>query len=105
MLYVIENDNISEFGNLTICALRYCVGRISYMPTLIIDATKDNWKHLTSADKEIIKRDVVEAIQSRNLGMSCDIKAWEDFHQWLLENTIDLEDRPTPELDKLIKRI
>ena len=47
-----------EFGCLTICALRYCYGRMTYMPSLIVDATKANWKLLSRNDKTIILKDL-----------------------------------------------
>lgn len=34
---------VQELGSLIICALRYCFGRKTYMPSLIVDATKANW--------------------------------------------------------------
>lgn len=72
MRYVTDESNVAEMGSLTICALRYCIGRMSYMPSLIVDATKTNWKLLTEKDKDVIKKDVAEAISDRHLGMVCD---------------------------------
>lgn len=82
---VIDSQPIQEFGNLTICAIRYCFGRLTYMPSLIVDATKANWSLLTPQDRAIILKDVAQTIQDGRLGMDCDKQMWLAFYDWMME--------------------
>lgn len=75
---------VQEFGSLTICALRYCHGRMTYMPSLIVDATKENWNYLHKNDKEIIRKDLQYALETSNMGMSFDKQMWQNFYDWIL---------------------
>jgi hypothetical protein len=77
---------IVGLGFLSIYALRYCVGRMTYMPSTIIDATKANWELLQIHDRQQIQNDVQTAITTRHLGMACDRKTWLSFNEWLAEN-------------------
>jgi|GEM_PF-2836034 len=81
---VIDSQPIQEFGCLTICAIRYCFGRMTYMPSLIVDATKANWSLLTPQDRAIILKDVAQAIQDGRLGMDCDKQMWLAFYDWMM---------------------
>lgn len=83
---------IQELGTLTICALRYCFGRMSYMPSLIVDATKANWELLSQSDKVIILKDIEQTILEGRLGMDCDKQMWLFFYDWiLLKNNENVE--------------
>lgn len=86
-----ETTNVNELGTLIICALRYCFGRVSYMPSLIVDATKANWHLLSTADINIIEKDLLEALSNRHLGMDCDTRMWNSFHQWINEKKEEQE--------------
>lgn len=80
----IESDH--ETGAVVICALRYCLGRRTYMPSIVVDWTKRHWAKLAANDQNVIRRDLDEAIASqRYLGDDCDIETWLSFHQWLKE--------------------
>lgn len=72
-------------GFLTAYALKYCVGRQSYMPSLIIDGTKQNWELLNQIDRQTIQRDVNAMIGTRYLGMDCDRDTWLSFDKWITE--------------------
>lgn len=78
-----------EFGCLTLCALRYCHGRMSYMPSLIVDATKANWSLLSKNDKTIILKDLAYEIENSRLGMDCDREMWLQFYDWILNQEED----------------
>lgn len=80
-----QESNVKELGTLTIYALRYCFGRVSYMPLLIVDTTKANWHLLSTADIATIEKDPLEALSSRYSGMDCDTKMWNSFLQWISE--------------------
>lgn len=77
---------VQDFGSLTICALRYCFGRMTYMPSLIVDATKANWHLLSKNDKVIIQKDLAwEFDNDRDMGMDCDKEMWLRFYNWVLD--------------------
>ncbi|MHC5897563.1 hypothetical protein [Nostoc sp.] len=82
-----ESD--SDTGAIVICALRYCFGRRTYMPSLVVDWTKRHWLSLSKKDQAVIVRDVEEAFTShRSLGDSCDIETWTAFRVWLKEQQV-----------------
>jgi hypothetical protein len=70
-------------GLLTVYALRYCVGRQTYMPSLIADATKKNWHLLNRVDRRTIQQDTIGAIATRHLGATCDRETWLGFNEWV----------------------
>lgn len=78
-------DEVYGLGLLTVYALRYCVGRMTYMPSLITDATKKNWHLLNRVDRRTIQQDTIAAIATRHLGASCDRETWLGFNEWLTE--------------------
>jgi hypothetical protein len=86
-----QENNVNELGALTICALRYCFGRVSYMPSLVVDATKSNWHLLSQNDINTIEKDLLEALSNRYSGMDCDAKMWNSFLQWISEKKEEQE--------------
>lgn len=78
-------DEVYGLGLLTVYALRYCVGRMTYMPSLIVDATKKNWHLLNRVDRQTIQQDTIGAIATRYLGMDCDRETWLSFNEWISE--------------------
>ena len=81
-------DQIDFFGTVLNCAVRYCLGRATYMPGLV-----PNWimKHckgmLTAKTLFVMKRDIDEAVSRGRLGIACDVKMWKRFRAWLEEAT------------------
>lgn len=77
-------DQIDEFGAVLNCAVRYCIGRRTYMPGLVTDWIR---KHchgiLTAKTLGCMKRDIDEAAAGDGLGDSCDVETWLNFRVWL----------------------
>ena len=46
-----------EFGRLAVCAIRYCQGRQTYMPSLIISTLKPHIAELTDKDLQVMIND------------------------------------------------
>ena len=46
-----------DFGTLCICALRYCMGRRTYMPSLVQDIVRKHFDDLTGRDIRVIADD------------------------------------------------
>lgn len=74
-----------DLGTLCICALRYCHGRQTYMPSLVQNIVMAHFKDLSDRDLDIIARE--EQFQSdMNLwGDTCDKVDWKNFYQILRE--------------------
>ena len=81
-----------DFGTLCICALRYCHGRRTYMPSLVQQIVIAHFKDLSDRDLKVIADD--EKFQSRmNLfGDMCDEADWRNFYQMLREWQAERED-------------
>lgn len=74
---------------LTISAVRYAIGRATYIVGETADFVMRMWPHLGEA-RAIIYRDVAEALlrqdqhpERRILGHDCDERAWRDLHRWM----------------------
>ena len=80
-----------DFGTLCICALRYCHGRRTYMPSLVQQIVIAHFKDLSDRDLKVIADD--ERFQSHmNLfGDMCDEVDWRNFYKMLREWRTDDE--------------
>ena len=83
-----------DFGTLCVCALRYCHGRRTYMPSLVQQIVMAHFKDLSDRDLKVIADD--ESFQSAN----------GDRNEWYLdaykkfENQVIREDTAdTPQMD------
>ena len=78
-------DKDDNFGAVINCAIRYCLGRMSYMPGLVIDwimAICDG--RLTDKTVYCAKQDVDEAEKDGRLDKPDDIRQkWKLFRKWL----------------------
>ena len=73
---------------MVIAAVRYCIGRMSYIVSDCTDWIIANWNDWPEITRNIIKRDLEEAFKSDDeareddsayfpLGMDCDRQQWE----------------------------
>ena len=77
-----END--TDTVAIALCALRYCIGRRTYMPSLVVDWVKRHWAAFSENEKNVILRDLQREVDSgRDLGDSCDIRTWTNFLSWI----------------------
>lgn len=82
-----------EFGSLVICAIRYCIGRRTYMPHVIIDFVSPLIGSLSSTALNCINRDISQAINTNSLGDEIiDTPAWKKFYDKINE---ELNERKT----------
>lgn len=70
-----------ELGLLVLCALRYAMGRKSYITSSIAEIIETRWDDFTSNDKVTILRDLERALSfasdsGKSLGMSMDDAMW-----------------------------
>ena len=59
-----------------ICAFRYALGRMTYMPGVIAGAILQVWDDLTKADQQLFHREITEAFDRGMAGMGCDMDTW-----------------------------
>ena len=78
-----------HFYNIIICAVRYCLGRRTYMPALVTSWIMAAVPELPAETALIMLRDINdqrrmgERIGKEALGDPCDGKTWETFESWL----------------------
>ena len=79
----VESDG-RDYATLCVCAVRYCLGRRTYMPELVCNIIRKNWDKISDTDLGIILRDIRDYSgindpldnSSRVYGDSCDYSTW-----------------------------
>lgn len=93
----IRGDDVSEFGALMICAVRYAIGRETYMPSLVQGFIRRYPQAVTENVKATILRDIEDndRITTHDLGdgktmtidylgdTKIDRPGWLKFRDWL----------------------
>lgn len=77
----------NEFGTLVICAVRYSLGRRTYMPHVVIEYITPLLPYLDNMTLQCIDRDIAERLDmSGALGdASIDAPKWTEFHEEVRE--------------------
>ena len=70
-----------DFGTLCICALRYCHGRKTYMPSLVQSIVKQHFNDLSARDIQVILNDKRFQQQMSLWGDDCDRYDWDCFYR------------------------
>ena len=85
----IINDKDGDFGNIMIMALRYALGRKTYVTNEVPDFIKQNKMHLDEINKAVMIRDIEEYLDSRQKGLisddKCDKNSFVDLLNFLKE--------------------
>lgn len=72
--------NRGDYGSLCICAIRYCLGRKTYMPSNIQRIVCENIKYLSVKDLKVIQADI-----QKHGGPTQDMGAYgnyDDYKDW-----------------------
>ena len=64
------------FGTVLNCAVRYCIGRMTYMPSLVTDFIRPLLPHLSDKTLWCFERDIED---QSNYGMKMDKELWMRF--------------------------
>jgi hypothetical protein len=90
-----KSETIQVSDNLytvAVCAVRYALGRRTYMPGLVTDWLMANFTgRMPRGTAEIMLRDIQEQremgerARCDSLGDPCDVRTWEKFEAWLKE--------------------
>ena len=84
-----EEDHIpvkqEDFGTLAVCAIRYCQGRMTYMPELVRRIIRPNLAKLSDKDLQVLINDANEQKRTENYGSVQDKYGWVKWRQELLD--------------------
>ena len=69
-----------DFGAICNCAVRYCLGRRSYMPSLVCGYITPLLPELTDTTLGCFERDIAERKLTGFFGDSYDYKTWDAFY-------------------------
>ena len=73
-----------DLQTILICAVRYSLGRATYMPRLVTDWIMEHCEgQLNENTLTVMMRDIDEMRRRHALGMDCDITTWLRFYGWL----------------------
>ena len=76
-----------DTGFMVLAALRYCHGRMTYAPSLMVEWVKKYWRYMNDNTQELIRKEHREYMQSVfSKGMECDRLTWESFAEWIEQN-------------------
>lgn len=71
-----------DFGSVCNCAVRYCLGRLSYMPSLVCGYITPLLQELTGKTLDCFERDIAERKRTGfDFGDSCDYETWDAFYK------------------------
>ena len=71
-----------DFGAVCNCAVRYCLGRRSYMPSLVCGYITTLLPELTDKTLDCFERDIAERKRTDfDFGDSCDYETWDAFYK------------------------
>ena len=80
-----------DFGTLCICALRYCHGRQTYMPSLVQDIVTAHFNDLDNRALTVIADDERFQKDMEMWGDNCDKVGWHKFYRSLEQFRAGLE--------------
>lgn len=80
-----------DFGSVILCAIRYCLGRRTYMPNLVCNYVRPLLPYLDERAIGCMERDIREC---KDYGMDFDRKMWTsllaDIHRVMEEKSISV---------------
>ena len=74
------DPNHSDFGLILNCAVRYALGRRTYMPSAVIGFIQPILPKLDTKTLYCLDQDIASAKYEGGYGDSCDEKEWLTFH-------------------------
>jgi hypothetical protein len=82
------------FGAVLTCAVRYSIGRATYMPGLVTDWIMGHCAGmLCRKTLGVMLRDIDDAAKQDGLGMECDARTWMNFRTWILKEMEALDEQ------------
>lgn len=89
-----KDSDKEDLNIMYVCAVRYSIGRMTYMPSLVTEFIMKHSDTLTVKGASIMIRDIEEerdryvpesisSLGRTSLGMECDQRTWLNFLDWL----------------------
>jgi hypothetical protein len=70
-----------DFGLMMNCAVRYAIGRRTYMPSAVIGFIAPLLSQINDRTLHCLDQDIVDAKYSGGYGDECDKRDWMNFHE------------------------
>ena len=67
----------SEQRDIILYAFRYALGRMTYSVSTMVEIIDRNWSELSKSNKDLIQREIRDAISNECIGMKCDREQWQ----------------------------
>lgn len=90
-----------DFNLIVLSAFRYALGRMTYIPSVVVSFIKDNWGLLDRRAQETIHKEIKDAIERNEAGMDIDQQEWEKLLELPI---IDLLKNALKELSEFEKK-
>lgn len=81
-----------DFWSVLICACRYCMGRKTYMPSTVTEWIMENCEGRVPEKTIAVmlhdiqsQREFGARLNRNSLGDPCDVRTWQRFEAWLIE--------------------
>jgi len=71
------------------CAQRYALGRMTYVVGSVTSQIIENWNVFSESDKQVMLKEIKEAIEQDRAGMECDILRWNEVIDRAIEVMIN----------------
>lgn len=82
------NDKDNDFGDIMILALRYALGRRTYVTDEVSEFIMQNTEHINERICAVMLRDIDEYLQDRDKGLikddECDCQNWTKLTEYLV---------------------
>ena len=82
------NDKDNDFGDIMILALRYALGRRTYVTSEVSEFIMQNAEHINERICAVMLRDIDEYLQDRDKGLikddECDYQSWTKLAEYLV---------------------
>ena len=78
-----------DLKDIVICALRYALGRRTYVTGLTVDFIMNNPDLIDDRVRRVMKEDLEEYFECRGIYYNddeCDYRSWRKLYEWLGEN-------------------
>ena len=81
---MIHINDEEDFGTLAICALRYCMGRQTYMPGLVRSIIKPYLPEISNKDLQVMINDCEYQARLEDYGSDHDKIGWLEWKDFLI---------------------
>lgn len=85
--------NIKDFSCIIVCAFRYALGRMTYVPSIVAEFIKTNIDKIETMDIMLMIKEITEYGYDGYLGMVCDAVLWTNLREFLVKELDNRDER------------